>query len=281
MELKHILLAKSIGAYINTLSYTNPEKATALAYQFFSNPRVGKLFPTQLPKVLQDAKRETFKYDAYECNTYIWEGNEQVILLVHGWESNASRWEKLLPHLKKSGSTIVAIDAPAHGLSSGSEFSMPVYAEFLHLAAQKFKPQVLIGHSIGGATCIYYQYKYQNDGLKKMVVLGAPSDLKILTQNYINLLGLNAKTVTLLEDFFIQRFRFKVEEFSGKIFSAKITTNGFIAHDIDDDVVSFEEGKKIATSWTSATFIETKGLGHSMHNDELYQKVCAFLFGTE
>jgi pimeloyl-ACP methyl ester carboxylesterase len=45
--------------------------------------------------------------------------------LVHGWESNASRWGNLLPYLKKSGSTIIAIDGPAHGLSSGKEFSIP------------------------------------------------------------------------------------------------------------------------------------------------------------
>jgi hypothetical protein len=36
--------------------------------------------------------------------------NDTVILLVHGWESNASRWEKILPYLKIR-STIIAIDA--------------------------------------------------------------------------------------------------------------------------------------------------------------------------
>jgi pimeloyl-ACP methyl ester carboxylesterase len=28
--------------------------------------------------------------------------NDTVILLVHGWENNASRWEKILPYLQKS-----------------------------------------------------------------------------------------------------------------------------------------------------------------------------------
>ena len=63
-----------------------------------------------------------------------------------------------------------------------------------------------------------------------------------------------------------------------RTFSPKINLKGFIAHDIDDTVVLFEEGKKIASAWKNAIFIETKGLGHSMHDSELYKKVFHFLF---
>ena len=69
-----------------------------------------------------------------------------------------------------------------------------------------------------------------------------------------------------------------LEQFSGKIFASKLNIKGLIAHDIDDTVVLFEEGKKIAGAWKNVIFIETKGLGHSMHDDELYQKVSHFLF---
>jgi hypothetical protein len=77
---------------------------------------------------------------------------------------------KAMPHAgkntayKKSGSTIIAIDAPAHGLSSGKEFNIPIYAEFIHVLFQKFKPKYLIGHLC--ETCLYYQSVYQNNDLK-------------------------------------------------------------------------------------------------------------------
>lgn len=275
------MLAKSIGLYINFLSYVHPKGASVLAYKFFSQPRNGRLTKGSLPLVLKDAETETFSNNGNEFQTYTWRGNDKVILLVHGWESNAARWEKMLPYLKSSGSTIIAIDGPAHGLSAGKEFSVPRYAEFIDVAVQKYNPDYLIGHSIGGAACIYYQYKYQHAGIKKMVLLGAPSDLKTLITNYVSLLSLNTKIVRMLEDHFIEKFRFKIDEFSGKIFGSAISVKGMVAHDIDDDVVSFEEGKKIAGSWKSATFIETKGLGHSMHDDELYKKVSQFLFEAE
>jgi len=110
---------------------------------------------------------------------------------VHGWESNASRWEKLLPYLLKTGSTIIAIDAPAHGLSEGKEFSVPKYSDCIAAFCKICNPNILIGHSIGGAACIYYQFLNQNEAINKMVLLGSPSDLRNLIQNYCELLSLN------------------------------------------------------------------------------------------
>lgn len=275
------IVIKSIGFYINSLSYVFPEKAVNLAYKFFSEPREGRLLLTTLPAILKEAKNEFITFENDKFPIYIWEGNQNIILLVHGWESNASRWEKMLPFLSKSGSTIIAIDAPAHGLSSGKEFNVPRYSSFLNIVVQKFHPQTLIGHSLGGSACLYYQHHYTNTSISKMVLLGAPSDLKILIQNYVNLLSLNSKVVQLIENYFIDRFHLKIENFSGKIFGSSLKIKGIIAHDHDDLVVSFEEGKKIAESWKNATFIETKGLGHSMHNDELYQKITHYLFEEE
>ncbi len=274
----YFLFTKSIGLYINFLSFVLPKKATALAYSLFSEPRDGKLTAATLPEILQKAETRTFTHNEASFQTYTWKGNESVILLVHGWESNASRWEKMLPYLQQTGSTIIAIDGPAHGLSSGKEFNIPQYASFIDIVVQEFKPQHLIGHSLGGKTCLYYQSTYQNTSIKKMVVLGAPSDFKIILKNYINLLSLNASISKGLETYYLNHFKLKLENFSGKIFASTIVTKGLVAHDADDKVVLFEEGKKIASSWKDSVFIKTKGLGHSMHDDELYKKVSAFLF---
>ena len=280
-KLFFFLFTKSIGLYINVLSYIFPIKASQLAYGFFSEPRTGRLFKNKLPKILQHTQTETFHHNGDSFQTYTWKGNDKIILLVHGWESNASRWENIIPYLKNSGSTIIAIDGPAHGLSSGKEFSIPKYAKFIDLAVQKFKPQYLIGHSMGGKACLYYQSEYQSTLIKKIVILGAPSDFSIILNNYIALLSLNTAISKKLEDHYLTQFRLKIEEFSGKLFASKIGIKGLIAHDIDDEVVLFEEGKKIASTWKNAVFIETKGLGHSMHDDDLYKKVTHFLLETE
>lgn len=274
----YFLFTKSVGFYINFLSFLLPKKATQLAYTLFSEPRDGKLSKDKLPAILQETEQETYHHNGAHFQTYTWKGNDTIVLLAHGWESNASRWEKILPYLRKSGSTIIAIDAPAHGLSSGKEFNIPQYAAFIAILVGKFKPQYLIGHSLGGKTCLYYQSTYQDNSIEKTVLLGSPSDFKIILNNYIKMLSLNSKISRGLEDHYLNHFKLKLEHFSGKVFASSIPTKGLIAHDKEDTVVLFEEGKKIASSWKDAVFIETRGLGHSMHSDELYKKVSKFLF---
>lgn len=269
---------KAIGFAINILSIAFPKKATKIAYALFSEPRKGKLSLEQLPKILQESKTEQIQNGDSYFQTYTWKGNDTVILLVHGWESNASRWENLLPFLQKSGSTIVAIDAPAHGLSGGIEFSIPEYSSFIHSAVQKFKPNYLIGHSIGGQTCLYYQSLYQNKDIKKMVIIGAPSDFNIILSNFITLLQLNSTIAKNIENHYLTHFKLDIHEFSSQLFAKKISTKGFIAHDTEDTVVKITEAQKIATSWQNAILVETKGLGHSMHDTYLYNKVSHFLF---
>jgi len=278
-KLLTLLISKSLGLYINILSYIYPKKASWLAYKFFSHPRDGRLIKESLPDILKEAEAEMITHNDFLFQMYTWKGNDTKVLLMHGWESNASRWEQLIGYLKKSGCTIIAVDAPAHGLSSGAEFNIPQYAEFVDVVVQKVKPNYLIGHSLGGATAIFFQSHYPNDYIQKMVVLGAPCDLATILKNYVGMLSLNSNVFQLLEKHFFEHFRIKTHEFSGSIFVSNIKkVKGLIAHDLHDTVVSFKEAKKIAAAWPEAKFITTNGLGHSLHGDALYNSIYSFLF---
>ena len=80
-----------------------------------------------------------------------------------------------------------------------------------------------------------------------------------------------------LESQFSLKFDMEINSFSSSTFAKKIEIPGLVIHDIDDKIVSFDEGKKIANSWNTAEFIETKGLGHSLHSDAIYHKIIKFL----
>lgn len=277
----YFLLTKSIGVYINLMSFVAPKKATQKAHGYFSEPRKGRFTIENIPKTLKEAQSEIIQHNEDVIQTYIWKGNETVILLIHGWESNSSRWKKLLPYLKKSGSTIIAIDGPAQGLSSGKEFTVPKYAEFMDIVAKKYQPNYIIGHSMGGQTSLYYQYKYQNPAVQKIVILGAPSDFTIILENFTSLLSLNSNIKKALKNKYTTFLNLNLDLFASKEFVTKITAKGLLAHDTEDTVVLFDEAEKIAETWKDVQFIATKGLGHKLHDANLYSKIYEFLFDAK
>ncbi len=277
----YFLYTKTVGLYINLLSFILPSKAIKLACSLFGGPRRGKLSLEKLPDFIQTSEIESFSYKGQRFKSYVWKGNETIILLVHGWESNGLRWQKLLPYLQETGSTIIAIDGPAHGLSSGNTFDIPKYAAFINIVAKKYNPNYLIGHSLGGKTCLFYQYFHKNPSVKKIVTLGAPSDFKIILDNYVNLLSLNSRIVRGIELNYRKIFRSSLSFFSASYFASKIDCKGLIIHDIQDSTVKLEEAIKINNAWKNSVFIETKGFGHSLHDDDLYKKVIQFLFESK
>ncbi len=276
-KIQFFLITKSVGLCINLISYFLPEKARQIAYEIFSQPRKGKIKNGKLPKTLENTRQETLHYDGEDFQTYIWQGSEEIILLLHGWESNASRWKKLLTHLNPLGKTIIAIDAPAHGLSSGKEFTALRYAEFIHVLSQKYNPKTIIGHSIGGTTITYYLHKYPNDHIEKIVLLGAPSSFKKISDNFVKLLSLNNKMKNLLEKHYQEKFNINIDDFFGHLFAKSFHQKALIAHDINDNVILVEEGRMYASAWKNATYIETQGLGHNMHDKDLYQEISRFI----
>lgn len=276
-NIKYFVLTKSIGLYINAISFFSNQIAAKKAYQIFSKPRKGKIKTHKFPEVLKDAKKEQIFVGDNFCQTYIWAGSSEIILLIHGWESNASRWKKMLPDLKKTGKTIIAIDAPAHGNSCGKEFNVPKYVTFIEKLTEKYNPNIIIGHSIGGFASLYYQYLHQNSNLDKIILLGAPSDLQLMLDNYCDLLSLNFRARKALERLSEQLIKMKIDEFSGKNFAKKITTKTLVIHDLHDQIVSINEGKKIHTSLKNGLFLETKGFGHGLNNKKVFDEIISFL----
>ena len=99
--------------------------------------------------------------------TYNWDGEKETVLLLHGWESNSFRWRNLIGHLKREGYRVLAFDAPAHGHSSGSLFNVIRYTECTQTIVSRYNPDYIIGHSVGGMTAVYHQYRFPGNSLKK------------------------------------------------------------------------------------------------------------------
>lgn len=270
------LLALSYGAYFNILAFFSKKLVGEKAFTLFSSPRKGKVLPLQA-SFLKKAEDIMIEVGGKQIQTYSWAGTKETVLLLHGWESNSFRWRNLISFLSDENFAIVAFDAPAHGNSSGGIFNVPLYAECAQHIVKHYKPTFIIGHSVGGMTALYHQYIYPHNSIQKIVTIGSPSELSELMEYYQNLLGFNNKVLSALDDYFKAHFGFEIQDFSISQFVQKIQIEGLLVHDIEDPITPYHNSEKVHANWKNSKLISTRGLGHSMHQDNVNKQIIDFL----
>jgi esterase/lipase len=270
------ILIKIIGWSINISSYISKSYAAKKALLLFSTPRRGYITEEQ-SDFLDTAFREEFEYDKLPIMTYRWVGKKQTIFLTHGWESNSARWKNLINYLNKKGFNIIAIDAPAHGKSGGKLFNAIMYSEFINVIAKRYQPDILIGHSVGGMATVLFQHKYKMSCVKKIILLGAPSEFTDVLQRYSDMLGYNERIRNQIKLTIIDTFGKAPEDFSTAKFLKDISSEGLIIHDSEDNVIPYNDAVSINKNFKNSKLITTKGLGHSLNDDSVTNYIYEFL----
>lgn len=270
------LLFFIIGTYLNALSYISKTYAANKAILLFSKPQKGKITEDH-KDFLETAFQEELKFEKYPIMTYRWLGKKSTILLVHGWESNTVRWKNLILNLKQKNYNVVALDAPAHGYSGSKIFNAILYSEFIHKASKHFKPQIIIGHSVGGMATVFCQNKYHLECVQKLILIGVPSEFTGVLKRYTDMLGYNQRIIKQINAVVVERFGAEPSAFSTAKFLETISSKGLIIHDEDDKVIPYEDALQIKSSFKDSTLITTKGLGHSLNNETVASYIYDFI----
>jgi pimeloyl-ACP methyl ester carboxylesterase len=201
-------------------------------------------------------------------------------MLVHGWESNAARWKRLFDLLENEDRyRVVAIDAPAHGGSGGSQFNSPLYAQFIKKACDHYHPDILIGHSIGAASIVFYLTHLQAQPAEKLVLMGSASDFTDISKVFTQFLGLNRRSVEAMNSHFRQLFQMEPDYYSISNFARKLEIKGLLVHDVQDPVCAFTNSERIAANWKDAVLVPVNGAGHSLNSTEALEKIMQFVTG--
>ena len=271
-------IVKFIGLLINILGVISPRLAAKLALNLFSSPRRISIKEKQRD-FLETAFLEDVDFGKLTIKTYRWLGKKETILLVHGWESNSFRWKSLVLKLNAEGYNVVALDAPAHGYSSGKKFNAILYAECIHLIAKKFKASVVVGHSVGGMATAFFQNKYQLECVKKLVFLGAPSNFVGVFGRYVNMMGYSKRVANGMDQLILEQFNYIPEHFNAAKFSEGLTAEGLIIHDMRDKIIPYSDAEDFRTFYKNSKLITTEGLGHGLKTDEVNDHIVAFING--
>jgi len=269
---------KSIGNALNATSIISSKYASKKALNLFASPRKGRYTEAQT-KIIDSALFEELSYKGQSIAVYRWKGNGKTVLLAHGWESNASRWSYILNDLKAQNYNIIALDAPAHGRSDGKQCNAILYSEFINIVAKKHQPEVIIGHSVGGMSTVFFMHNHQLPSIKKLVLLGAPAHFTGVFSRYKTMMGYNKRISNGLDNIVIERFGKPVDYFSAANFTKTIEAEGLIIHDKKDKIIPFEDGQLFANRYKNSKFIETQGFGHGLKDESLTPKIIEFING--
>jgi len=206
-----------------------------------------------------------------------WGSHGPRILALHGWEGRAAQFRGLGERLASRGYQLIALDAPAHGRSPGTEADPVVFADALQeVAAELGHLHAVVGHSMGGASALYALSRGLDS--ERSVAIAAPAGLAGVLTRMSRALGLGEEAR--------RRFFAKMESRTGlppealdiDRLASRLDQPLLVVHDHDDAVIPFEDALRI-TRATRAQLHETRGLGHRdvLRDDRVLDRIVGFL----
>jgi len=272
------MIPKAIGNYLNLLSWVAPGTAGKQAMKIFRKPREGEIRPKDEEILSTADSRHSIQHPTGTIAAYVWNASGQkTVLLLHGWESNAARWFALIPMLVEKGLQVIGVDAPAHGASTGQYFDMVQYSHALHATVGEFQPDFLVGHSLGGKTIGYYGAHHSTSTFEKLVLMGVPSDLRPMVENFKQILGLGKRAGLAFEKAFEAMFELPIDDVSVARYSESIPVPTLVIHDVEDDIALVADAHRIADALPHSERFITEGLGHALQGDPVFDRVVKWL----
>jgi len=271
------LIIKGMGLYVNTLAAIAPQKAGQKGFELFCTPMAPKIQPHQMA-FLDTAEQAKFTFKNKNVQTYKWGDGPKKVLFLHGWQSHAFRWKKYIELLDPQQFTIYAMDGPAHGQSDGKVFNIPMYKELINQWIDEVaKPDVVVGHSMGGFSSMYAFYSRQDQAPEKLIVMGSPGMASDFVDYFEDLLGLSKKARESMLSYFKAKLGHGPEFYSAADFAKAQTSNGLLIHDVGDKEVPVKYAREMHANWPNSQYWETTGYGHKLRDMQVVKRVVQFI----
>jgi esterase/lipase len=271
------ILARLTGIYFNLLAYIHPEKLKKDGFVLFCTP-FSRILKPHHQAFLIPAMHEVIEVDGDKIQTYRWGTGSKKILLVHGWASHSFRWKSYIKSLIENDFTVFALDAPAHGNSTGKIMNLVRYERVLSAFFENYPDlDTIIGHSIGGFAATYFLSRNSKSVIQNAVILAAPGKVDEFFQYYVRYLGLSKRAIALIVEQFENELKQKPSYFTAENFASNITTKALIVHDKTDKSTSYLDSESLSKVWKNSKLKLTEGLGHELKSEELLLEILNFI----
>ena len=198
----------------------------------------------------------------------IGESNGKIHLVVHGWGSRIDYMQGLIRGLRQTGATVVGLDLPGHGGSTGRYLTVPLAIEAIDAAWRQFGPfDAVIGHSFGGFVSAM-SAAGPEDWMRrrtpgKLVVIGSPVAAEHVFSQFSGHMGFTRKVSRALDEE-VQRIAGQPIAFfsAGRMLADRMDLPVLVLHAEDDKEVSPQAARLYAEAGSHVRLEWLNGLGH-------------------
>lgn len=255
-----------------------PDCFGRLAFRLFSRTPSRKSTSQKARKVLQDARpvmaraeRVMLPISAGAAAAYAFapltNSSTETVLVVHGWGSRSEHMLTLVEALRSSGRTVIALDLPGHGASTGRALNMVLAVEAVDAAWRQFGPfSAMVGHSFGGAVIVNAAYGsvcgIPGHAPDRLVTISSPNSLPDFFEWFADWIGLPARSRKTLFDEVKRLSGRPLEEFVSERQIAELKTPTLVVHAHDDKEVAVDNAYGIVGAGPHVEVFWADGFGH-------------------
>lgn len=276
------LASVSVRAGINGLAALSPKLAERPALAIFRRTLGrGVVRDTELG-IHRAAVRSTFSVGGSRVVLYRWGTGERPVLVLHGWQSRASRFSGMVEALLAEGYSVVSFDAPGHGESDGTGATILDY-----LAAARYLQELygtfhsIVAHSFGVLSAFYAISR----GVRStsLVALSGVSELGFLVDEFSRKVGLTRAADRALRSTIADRLFADIDDpwtsFDVTRLVEQVALPILVIHDEEDRTVPVNHADRIQDAYgPTVRTVRTTGLGHSiMSNDRVLRDSVVFV----
>ncbi len=262
-----------IRAYFGLTSALFPEYAGKQAFNLFvKTPPYKKRFRKREKSFYH--KNQGFQISGAPEDSWIYEIGDptgELVILVHGWHSNAGSMARIGQRLAEAGKRVVSFDLPGHGrsgLKSSNLFECREALRNLIYSLGPKEPFSIVSHSWGSAVAANALNR-STYKIKNWIMLSTLNDLSESVRVFGEHIGLNTKAYRVIERYtdYILKERMSsliMEEWLKEIDFGNL----LIIHDRFDKVIPYSNSVEIQKAHPKVILQTLEKVGHyRMLND--------------
>jgi alpha-beta hydrolase superfamily lysophospholipase len=238
--------------------------------------------PKTTPSIFKEGENIEVTLGQHQLVGYRWNHpQKKKVMILHGFSSTIMKFDHFVKPLMQQGYEVIAIDAPAHGKSSGKQTTVLEYRDMIEKVHKTLGPiDAFVAHSFGGLALSLFLEHHPNQHNIKAVLIAPATETSTAIETFCRFLKIDEKVKKKMKELIFERSGIRAEDFSISRVASKIKANVLWIHDENDEVTPLKDALKIKEAhYPNFQFIVTKELGHRKiyRDNKVKQAVFEFL----